>query len=114
MPGKRTLFAASFLAIILFAVPVSRAFESILSFDSLITVHQDSTMSVAETIKVNAENYQIRHGIYRDFPTKYTVYKNGASYRYIVGFTVKEVLLDGTPEPYHIADLSNEIGRAHV
>ncbi len=107
MTGKRSLFAASFLIAVLFTLPVSRASESILSFDSLITVHRDATLSVAETIKVNAENDQIRHGIYRDFPTKYTMYKNGTKFLYVVGFTVKEVLRDGAPEPHHIALLTN-------
>ena len=87
--------------------PASYASERILSFDSRIIVHKDSTMTVTETIKVNAEGNQIKRGIYRDFPTKYTIYRNSAKFRYIVDFKVKEVLRDGTPEPYHFASLSN-------
>ena len=42
--------------------------EEILSFESHIHVHEDSSMSVTENITVHAENNKINRGIYRDFP----------------------------------------------
>ncbi len=42
--------------------------ETIESFRSDITVAQDGTLHVAETIQVHAEGDKIKHGIYRDFP----------------------------------------------
>ena len=45
--------------------------ERILAYDSQITVHDDGSMVVIETIKVRALGQKIVHGIYRDFPTHY-------------------------------------------
>ncbi len=78
--------------------------ERILSFQSDITVHQDATMTVAETITVRAEGIQIKRGIYRDFPTKY---KDSRGNPYVVGFRVVGVTKNGAPEPYHTEALSN-------
>src|SRR5450756_2287034 len=46
--------------------------ERILSFDSVVTVHIDSTMIVQETIRFVSAGISIQHGLYRDFPTTYT------------------------------------------
>ncbi|HSR55973.1 MAG TPA: DUF2207 domain-containing protein, partial [Alphaproteobacteria bacterium] len=45
--------------------------ERIISFDSDITVHEDASMTVRETITVISERRDIRRGIFRDFPTRY-------------------------------------------
>ena len=45
--------------------------ERIISYDSFITVKPAGDMTVTETIKVVCEGDQIKHGIYRDFPTRY-------------------------------------------
>ena len=78
--------------------------ERILSFQSHITVHRDASMTVKETISVKSEGLRIRHGIYRDFPTRY---RDMMGNSYNVGFEVREVLKDGLPEPFHIEDRSN-------
>jgi len=78
--------------------------ERILSFNSDIVVHADASMTVAETIRVVGRGKQIRHGIYRDFPTRY---RDRLGNRYSVGFVVTRVLRDGQPEPYHINDIGN-------
>ncbi|MDA8239025.1 MAG: DUF2207 domain-containing protein [Nitrospiraceae bacterium] len=78
--------------------------ERILSFRSEITVHQDSTMTVRETIAVRAEGTKIKRGIYRDFPT---TYRDSQGNRITVGFSVNSVLKNGSPEPYHQESLSN-------
>jgi uncharacterized membrane protein YgcG len=78
--------------------------ERILSFHSDITVSQDGSMDVRETIKVRAAGDQIKRGIYRDFPTRY---RDRLGNQYVVGFEVLEVQREGKPEPYRIESLSN-------
>lgn len=80
--------------------------ERILSFDSRITVHENNSLTVRETIQVEAAGYKIQRGIYRTFPTRYKD-KNGN--RYVVGFNVLEVLRDGQSEPYHLKNVSNGV-----
>ena len=71
--------------------------ERILSYDSSITVHPAGDMTVTETIRVVSAGDQIRHGIYRDFPTRY---KDRHNHPVSVGFEVQEVQKDGRPEPW--------------
>ncbi len=78
--------------------------ERILSFVSDVTVERSGDLDVTETIRFNVEGDQIRHGINRDFPTRYTD-DRGMSVR--VGFTVESVLLDGEAEPYELLPLEN-------
>ena len=72
--------------------------ERILSYRSDIEIHADSTMTVKETIRVQALGNSIKRGIYRDFPTRYY---DQRGQRYEVGFKVVEVLRDGAAEPHH-------------
>jgi hypothetical protein len=46
--------------------------ETIEEYESDIIVEKDGTLQVTEKITVNALNKDINHGIYRDFPTRYT------------------------------------------
>src|SRR5579864_7236228 len=80
--------------------------ERITSFDSAITVARNGTLSVTETIAVYANGEQIRHGIYRDFPTRYTD-KNGTSVH--VRFDVTSVTRDGHAEPYATESIDNGV-----
>lgn len=80
--------------------------EEILLFHSRIIIHEDSSLTVRETIEVRATGKEIKRGIYRDFPTRY---KDGFGNQYVVDFNVIEVLRDGKPEGYHFKDLSNGI-----
>ena len=72
--------------------------ERILSYDTDINVSDDGSMLVRETIKVHAEGQQIRHGIYRDFPTEY---KDPLGIATRVPFEIVSVKRDGAEEPYH-------------
>jgi len=49
----------------------SLASENILNFHSRIQVLNNGDIHVTETIEINVENRNIRHGIYRDSPTVY-------------------------------------------
>ena len=81
-----------------------QAEERILSFNSDIGIAVDGTMTVSETIRVNAEGDRIRRGIYRDFPTDY---RDARGNRVNVLFEPLDVTRDGEPEPWHAERMSN-------
>lgn len=93
------------LSLLLFA-GASQADERILSYDSDIKVHPDASMTVIETIHVQATGKRIKRGIYRDFPTDY---KDRLGNRYRVDFEVLSVRKDGQPEPFHTKRLKNGV-----
>lgn len=78
--------------------------EHILDFHSDITLEDDSSLQVTEIITVFAANGRIRHGIYRDFPTRYT---DGFNTRYVVGFTMLSATRDSRPEAFRVQDQFN-------
>jgi len=80
--------------------------ERIISFDSDVTIAADGELTVTETIKVRAEGYAIKRGIYRDFPT---VYEGRDGETHIVGFEVVEVLLGGKEENWFTENRSNGV-----
>ena len=88
--------------------------ERILDYDSVITVNPDASVSVTESITVQAENNQIRHGIYRDFPLDYV--DNRGNHRSAT-FDLQNVTLDGDRVPYHSerrgADIRIYVGDAN-
>src|SRR5882672_60171 len=78
--------------------------ERILDYHSDITLEDDGSLRVTESITVISAGQQIRHGIYRDFPTTYTdPYKN----RYVVGFQVLSATCDSAPEQFRVQDQFN-------
>jgi uncharacterized membrane protein YgcG len=80
--------------------------ERILSYDSFIKVNPDGGMAVTETITVACQRNRIKHGIYRDFPTRYQdQYGNTIK----VAFEVQSVSKDGRPEPWWTEDKSNGV-----
>jgi uncharacterized membrane protein YgcG len=72
--------------------------ERILDYHSDIQVKADASMEVTETIKIVALGDNIKHGIYRDFPTEY---RTRWRLRKTVGFHILEVQKDGRLEAYH-------------
>src|SRR5438067_1752532 len=94
------------LALLLAASLVSRADarERITNFVTEATVNKDASVSLKETISVIAEGDAIRHGIFRDIPTRYRD-RNGFSVN--VGLDVTEVERDGRDEPYTIESIVN-------
>ena len=71
-------------------------------------------MQVVETIRVVSAGNQIRHGIYRDFPTSYT---DRLGNRYVVGLDVSAATRDGIAEEFRVEDQANGkriyLGRAN-
>ena len=92
-------------ATLLFASVPSRA-EVIHSFDSVVQLAKDGTLTVTETVRVTVEGMQIRHGIYRDFPLTF----RGADGRvHQVDFTLRSVTRDGKPERSHTESQKNGV-----
>jgi len=94
------------LATLLVAAAGAPAAERVLDFHSDIRIAADSTLTVIETIVVQAEGRQIRHGIYRDFPTDY---RDRLGQRVQVGFDVVSVLRDGGPTPWITQHIANGV-----
>jgi len=89
-----------------FAPRGATAYERIQSFHSEITIRADGWVDVHETISVIAEGYEIKHGIYRDFPTDY---QDSSGRRVRVAFEIAAIRRDGRPEPYHTERLANGV-----
>ncbi|MDP4178485.1 MAG: DUF2207 domain-containing protein [Bacillota bacterium] len=101
---KVLLLSLLFLVFINPTVSKSYGNEAINSFHSDIVVNSDASMQVTETINVTCNGENIKHGIYRDFPTKYTDSK-GSNYN--VGFDVINVQRDGKNEKYEVSNMFN-------
>lgn len=94
-----------FLLVLLCAPGHCRAqTERILDFHSDLTLQQDGSLLVRESIRIVAAGDQIRHGIYRDFPTRY---RDHLGNRYVVGFEVMSATRDEAPEAFRVTDNSN-------
>lgn len=66
----RQTFPALFLGCLLLALGAvsATARERIAHYDSDIVVAPNGQLTVTETLQIKAENYRIKHGIYRDLP----------------------------------------------
>ncbi len=78
--------------------------ERITSYASDITIARNGALTVTETIAVIANDEDIKHGIFRDFPTTYTD-KLGRRVR--VGFAVTGVTMDGAKEQYDLEGIED-------
>jgi len=104
--GKIILFIASIIFLSALFIPVANAEEKILSFHSDVTVKEDASLLVTETITVVSEGQKIKHGIYRDFPVKY---KEGTGKIIKVGFHVAGVKRDGRPDEFRETEQDNGV-----
>lgn len=90
------LFAV--LALVVFSALPATAREEILSFDVVLEVEPDGAFLVTERIQVRAEGFEIRRGIFRDFPTVRR-FESGLVEQ--TTFDVLSVTRDGMDEPHH-------------
>ena len=103
--GFAMLWCALCIAALCLLAPSAAAQrERIIRHHSDIDVHDDGSMLVRETIQVVSAGVQIRHGIYRDFPTRY---RDRFGNRYVVGFEFFGATRDGAPEVSRVEDVSN-------
>ena len=102
----RPLLAALAALFLLLTPQVAAAEERILSFDSNVAIQADGTLDVTETIHVRVENIAINHGIYREFPTRYSA---PGGRRVKIGFELVDTLLDGQPEPNRVETMTNGV-----
>jgi uncharacterized membrane protein YgcG len=100
----RILFAA--ILALLLASSSGAETERVLDFASTVVIDQGGTLTVSETITVQATGQQIRRGIVREFPT---TYQGPGGKTVKVGFKLMEVLRDGQPEPHHVENRSNGV-----
>lgn len=103
---RTMLLRVVLVASALFGASATLAQERILYFDSEVRIAADGSLDVTETIAVRAEGNNIRRGIYRDFPTRYTD-RNGM--RFIVDFSVVSLQRDGAPEPFFTERVNNGV-----
>lgn len=90
--------------VLLFCLSSATAEERIHEYLVDISIQTDGSMLVTETIDVNNEGVNIKHGIYRDFPVHYKD-KNGIKYK--VDFEVISAQLDGADVPFKQAERGN-------
>lgn len=93
-----TRFLAFLLLAVAWTVSPAQAREEILTFESLVDVESDGDLVVTERITVRAEGFEIRRGIFRDFPTVRRL-PSGLVDR--TTFEVMSVTRDGVDEAYH-------------
>lgn len=86
--------------------------EEILSYDVVLDVLDGNRMIVTEEITVRSAGFQIRRGIYRDFPTTFPRFLGLG--RIESPFEVLDVTRDGAPEPWALERIGGEWGRGGV
>jgi hypothetical protein len=91
-------------ALLLLVAATAAAQERIVEYRSNVVVSPDGALDVEETIGVVAAGEQIKHGIYRDFPTQY----DGPWFtRRVVPFDHVRVHRDGKDEPFRLEEQDN-------
>lgn len=96
-------FFLIFLSLPLF-IKTCHAQERILSFNAIMHIHEDASMTVQEEITVHAAGNKIKRGIFRDIPT---IYQDTYGNRYTIGLTINSITLDGKEIAYHIKKMKN-------
>lgn len=99
-------FALFFYLLFFLGVSAQSNIERITNFSSSIQIEKEGTLLVTENITVSVSGDKIKHGIYRDFPTKY---KDKLGNNYKIDFELISVKKDGVAEPFHYSNLSNGI-----
>jgi Predicted membrane protein (DUF2207) len=102
-PGPIRLFLLC-VSVLAFSSHSRAQTEQILDFHSDITLQDDLTLQVTESITVIAAGNQIRHGIFREFPTRY---QDPFNNRHEVGFQMLSATRDSADEPFRVEDYAN-------
>ena len=91
-------FCLALLVGVLLALPAA-AREEIKNFTANVVLAVDGTVTVTETIDVQAENHEIKRGIYRDIPVTLLGPEGG---KIRPGFEVQSVTRDGKAEMFRV------------
>jgi hypothetical protein len=94
---RRLAVLAAFIAFFTLPAYAQDQVEEITDYASDISVARNGVLTVTETIAVVSTGDQIRHGIYRDFPTTYT---DRLGHEVHVRFDVVSATRDGHRESY--------------
>ena len=100
------MMKALLLLVLALAGGFAVAEERILDFHGDVAIAADASMTVTETIRINAEGNRIRRGIYRDFPT---AYRDRSGRRVRVAFEPLDVSRDGAPETWRAEAIANGV-----
>ncbi len=98
------LFIAIYLIPILGMAMELTGHERVLLFESKITIGEDATVSVKETIQVEVANKKINQGIFRDILTQYSDKKGN---KYLAKFKLIDIKKNGKPEHHHTKKIPN-------
>ncbi|HVZ51943.1 MAG TPA: DUF2207 domain-containing protein, partial [Pseudolabrys sp.] len=109
--ARRLLLLPFLFVIALIASAQSFAAEIIHSFDSTVELAKDGELTVTERLRVRAEGYEIKRGIYRDFPLTFT---DASGRLREVSFKLLDVTRDGRPEPHFTEHRKNGILRIYA
>jgi len=102
----RLLGLLTSVLLLLAAVGQAAAAELIRDYHADIAVAVDGTLTVTETIEVQAEGQEIQRGIFRDFP----LYARDADGRTVeIDFDLLSVERDGQPEDYHTESIEGGV-----
>lgn len=96
-------FVVGFLAVLALSAPASSeqvAAERISWFLADVTINDDGSLSVVETIRFHAAGQEIKRGLVRQLPL---IVLDGGGQTVSVTYAVKAVTRDGVPEPFHLA-----------
>lgn len=94
------------VALLILSFLPATAAEVIRNFHADVTLDKSGLVTVTEQIEVNAEGYDIKHGIFRDFPLTFRKADNSIAE---VDFELKAVRRDGRDEPYKTEYIDNGI-----
>ncbi|HRE60853.1 MAG TPA: DUF2207 domain-containing protein [Micropepsaceae bacterium] len=95
-------FAFAFLAVLALSAPAAGQAdaERISWFLADVTINDDGSLSVVETIRFHAAGQEIKRGLVRQLPLNVL---DGGGGTVSVTYAVKAVTRDGVPEPFHLA-----------
>ena len=94
MKKQLSLFSLVLLLLLIIPLHSATALEVLESYDVVIIINQDSSLSVTEKIRAKVENVTIKRGIVRTFPV---TYKNNKGKTTHVTWDIEDVSLNDKP-----------------
>ncbi len=92
--------------VIAFAHFLICAQERVTLLETAIAIQKDGTVHTTETYTIYVTNQSIKHGIYREIPTRY---KNDRGMLFDTRLTIDAVQCDGVASPYSVTHKTNGV-----